>query len=92
MSTPNPLTPIEQAAIPSAVALLEAVQAFIKNMGTDPLQWTVKFPGALVALQGAVMLQAPLLANAEGAAVSAQANATVAGWISKLQAAEKPAG
>ncbi|MDA8119143.1 MAG: hypothetical protein M0Z85_03645 [Gammaproteobacteria bacterium] len=91
MSTPNPLTPIEQAAIPSVVAVLEAVQAFIANMGTDPMQWTVKFPGALVALQGAVMLQAPLLANAEGAAISAQANTTVAGWISKLQAAEKPA-
>ena len=91
MSTPSPLTPIEQAAIPSAVALLQAVQAFIANMGTDPMQWTIKFPGALVALQGAVMLQAPLLANAEGAAISAQASSTVGGWITKLQAAEKPA-
>ena len=88
MSTPNPLTPIEQAAIPSVVAVLEAVQAFIGNMGTDPALWAAKFPGALVALQGAVMLQAPLLANAEGAAVSAQANSTVAGWITKLKAAE----
>lgn len=85
------LTPIEQAAIPSAVALLQAVQAFIANMGTDPMQWTLKFPGALVTLQGAVMLQAPLLANAEGAAVSAQATATVGGWITKLQGLEKPA-
>ena len=91
MSTSNPLTPIEQAALPSAVAVLQAVQAFITNMGTDPAQWALKFPGALVALQGAVMLQAPLLANAEGAAVSAQANSTVAGWINKLKAAEKPA-
>ena len=91
MSTPNPLTPIEQAAIPSVVAVLEAVQAFIGNMGTDPALWAAKFPGALVALQGAVMLQAPLLANAEGAAVSAQANSVVAGWITKLKAAEKPA-
>ena len=91
MSTPNPLTPIEQAAIPSVVAVLEAVQAFIANMGTDPALWVGKFPGALVALQGAVMLQAPLLANAEGAAVSAQANSVVAGWITKLKAAEKPA-
>ena len=91
MTTQNPLTPIQQAAIPSVVAVLEAVQAFIANMGTDPMQWTVKFPGALVALQGAVMLQAPLLANAEGAAVSAQVNDVVAGWITKLQAAQKPA-
>jgi hypothetical protein len=91
MSTPNPLTPVEQAAIPSAIAILQAVQAFIANMGTDPVLWVAKFPGALVALQGAVMLQAPLLANAEGAAVSAQASATVGGWITKLQAAEKPA-
>ena len=91
MSTSNPLTPIEQAALPSAVAVLQAVQAFIANMGTDPAQWTLKFPGALVALQGAVMLQAPILANAEGAAVSAQATSTVGGWITKLQAAEKPA-
>ena len=91
MSTPNPLAPMEQAAIPSAIALLQAVQQFIANMGTDPMQWTLKFPGALVALQGAVMLQAPLLANAEGAAVSAQVNDVVSGWITKLQAAEKPA-
>ncbi len=91
MSTPNPLAPMEQAAIPSAIALLQAVQQFIANMGTDPAQWTLKFPGALVALQGAVMLQAPLLANAEGAAVSAQVNDVVAGWITKLQAAQKPA-
>ena len=91
MTTQNPLTPIEQAAIPSVVSVLEAVQQFIANMGTDPMQWTVKFPGALVALQGAVMLQAPLLANAEGAAVSAQATSTVGGWITKLQALEKPA-
>jgi hypothetical protein len=91
MSTPNPLTPVEQAAIPSVVAVLQAVQQFIANMGTDPMQWTLKFPGALVALQGAVMLQAPLLANAEGAAVSAQVNDVVAGWITKLQAAQKPA-
>ena len=91
MSTPNPLLPLEQAAIPSAVALLQAVQAFIGNMGTDPAQWTLKFPGALVTLQGAVMLQAPLLANAEGAAITSQANAVVGGWITKLQAAEKPA-
>ncbi len=89
--TTSALSPIEQAAIPSAVALLQAVQAFIGNMGTDPAQWPLKFPGALVTLQGAVMLQAPLLANAEGAAVTAQVNATVGGWITKLQAAEKPA-
>ena len=91
MSTPNPLTPIEQAALPSAVAVLQAVQAFISNMGTDPAQWSLKFPGALVTLQGAVMLQAPILANAEGAAVSAAASNAVAGWITKIQAAEKPA-
>jgi hypothetical protein len=91
MSTPNPLTPVEQAAIPSAVAILQAVQAFIANMGTDPALWTLKFPGALVALQGAVMLQAPLLANAEGVAVTGQVNTALSGWITKLQAAEKPA-
>ncbi len=89
MSTPNPVTPLEKAAIPSAIAILQAVQAFITNMGTDPAQWVLKFPGALVALQGAVMLQAPLLASAEGAALSAQVNTTVGGWITKLQAAEK---
>ena len=50
----NQLTSVEQAAIPSAVAVLQAVQAFISNMGTDPAQWALKFPGALVALQGAV--------------------------------------
>jgi len=91
MTTQSVLTPFEQAALPSAVAVLQAVDAFIANMGTDPAQWQLKFPGALVTLQGAVMLEAPLLAQAEGGAVSGQATLAVGGWIKKLQALEKPA-
>src|ERR1700758_1803945 len=42
--------PILVAAVPSLVTVLQAVQTFVANLGTDPAQVPVKFPGALQVL------------------------------------------
>lgn len=83
MSTPNPL---EQAAIPSAIAVLNALQTFLTNLGTDPAKIPVTAPGALQVLLGSVELQAPALANSEWSAVQSAANTKIAGWITSLKA------
>jgi len=88
MSTPNPF---EQAAIPSAIAILQALQTFTTNMGADPTQWGVKFPGALQVLLGSVELQGPAVAGAEAAALQAAANSKIASWIAALQAQQTAA-
>lgn len=84
MSTPNPLL---TAAAPELIAALQAIQTFIANMGPDPAQWMLKFPGASQVLLGTVQMQVPTLATAEGAALQAQANAQIAKWIEGLQKA-----
>lgn len=79
------LTELEIAAIPTAIAVLKAVQAFGSSIGTDPLQYAVKVPGAFKVLVGTLELQVPTLAQAEGGAVIDAANARVASWIASLQ-------
>ena len=86
MSTPNPINTAEQAAIPTAIAILQAFQTFIANLGTDPLQVAAKFPGALQVFLGTVELQGPALATSELSALQTTVNTTVAGWIAKLNA------
>jgi hypothetical protein len=86
MSDPNPLL---VAAEPALVASLQALQTFITNLGTDPAQVAIKFPGALQILLGSVELQLPALASAEFGAAQTAANAAIGGWITKLQAATK---
>jgi hypothetical protein len=83
MSTPNPIL---AAAVPSLVAVLQGVEVFIANLGTDPAQIAVKFPGALAMLLGTIELQLPGLANSEIGAVQTAANAKIAAWITSLQA------
>lgn len=86
MTNPPILSDLEVAAIPTAIAVLQAVQAFNSNMGVDPLLWVVKYPGALTSLVGTLELQVPTLAQAEGGAAISAANARVASWILSLQA------
>jgi hypothetical protein len=83
MSTPNPVV---AAAAPELISVIQAIQTFITTMGPDPIKWAVLFPGASLALQGAVLLQLPTLATAEGGALQTTINATLSGWITKLKA------
>lgn len=87
MSTPNP---VEQAAIPSAIAIIQAMQTFFASLGTDPTQWPLKADGAAKVFLGTVELQLPTLANAEAGAVVTTINTTLNGWVAKLQAAQTP--
>lgn len=95
MSTPNPVpatpaapNPFEEAAIPSAIAIIQALQTLNANMGTDPTQWAVKWPGALQVFLGSVELQGPALASSEASALSSAVNSKLASWLSTLQEAE----
>ena len=83
MSTPNPVV---TAAVPEVVAVLQALQAFVTNLGTDPAQVAIKFPGALQVLIGQIELQLPVLAVAEFTALQSDVNTKISGWISALQA------
>ena len=82
MSTPNPVV---TAAAPSLIQVLEAVQTFVINLGTDPQQVAAKFPGALQVLIGTVELQLPSLASAELSTVQGEVNTKIAGWIASLK-------
>jgi hypothetical protein len=82
MSSPNPF---QAAAAPALIAVLQALQAFLVNMGTDPLQLAVKFPGALQVFLGTVEMQLPAVATAELGAVQTAANAKIAALIAELQ-------
>ena len=75
------------AAAPSLIAVLQALQAFLANIGTDPTQVAIKFPGALQIFLGTVEMQLPAVATAELGAVQTEANAKIAALIAKLQTA-----
>lgn len=84
------VTQIEAAAAPSLIAVLQAVQTFVGNLGTDPAQVAAKFPGALQVLVGSVELQLPALAAAEFATLQSTANSKISAWITSLQALASP--
>jgi hypothetical protein len=83
MSSPNPVL---AAAAPSLIAALQALQTFFTNLGTDPAQVAVKFPGATQVLLGTLEMELPGLAQAELGALQTAANTKIAAWITSLQA------
>jgi len=85
MSTPNPIV---AAAAPSLITALQALQTFFTNLGTDPAQIAVKFPGATQVLLGTLEMELPGLAQSEIGALQTAANAKIAAWITSLQAAK----
>jgi hypothetical protein len=84
VTTPNPIV---AAAVPSLVSVLQALQTFVSNLGTDPAQVAVKFPGALQVLIGSVELQLPVLVSSEFTTLQADANTKIGAWITALQKA-----
>lgn len=82
MSTPNPLL---VAAVPSLENILVALQQFMTNLGTDPAQVAVKFPGAVQVFLGTIEMQAPGLAASELGAVQSAVNAKIGGWLTTLK-------
>jgi hypothetical protein len=82
MSTPNPIL---SAAAPELVIVLQALQQFLTNIGTDQTKFAITLPGALQVFLGTAELQLPALAGAEVGAVQTAANARIASWITQLQ-------
>ena len=77
--------PVVEAAVPSLVAVLQGVKTFVSNLGTDPAQVPLKFPGALAVFLGTVQLQFPALASAEFGALQTDVNGKIDSMIAKLQ-------
>lgn len=88
MSTPNAA---ELAAIPTALAAIAAVKAFSVNMGADPLQWVVKFPGSQLVLLGTMQNLLPSLLVSEGGALQTMVNSQLDSWTATLQKAQAAA-
>lgn len=83
MSTPNPL---EQAAIPTAIAVLQALKQLKADLGSDPAKIPLTAGPALLKFTATVELQAPVLANSEWASIGTTFDSKVDGWIKSLQA------
>jgi hypothetical protein len=96
MSTPDPIpvvpptlvtpvtNPFQAAAIPTAVAVLQAAKQLLANLGTDPLQVAAKAPGAFAVFVGTVQIQLPGLLGQELGAVQTEISAKLDQLISKL--------
>lgn len=82
MSTPNPAL---VAAAPSLIAILQAFQQLNTDMGANPINWAVNWPGASLKFVGAVDLQFPTLATAEVGVVQSDLDTKAASAISYLQ-------
>lgn len=83
MSPPNPIL---VAAVPSLLGVIAAIETLVANVGTDPAQIAVKWPGALNVFLGTVEMQLPALASSEIGAVQTIANAKLAAWATSLKA------
>jgi len=81
MSTQNPIV---TAAAPELIAMIKALQQFNADMGPNPAMWPANYPGAKLKETGAIMLQVPALATAEGGAGLTALNNVYASWITKL--------
>lgn len=73
-------------AAPALIEVLKAIEQFVVNLGTDPAQLAVKFPGALAVLMGTVEMQLPVVAVAELGALQTAISARIAAAIASLQA------
>lgn len=82
------ITAAEKAAIPTAIAALQALKQFEADLGPDPTQWVLTMPGAKLKLLGTLSLQLPVLAKAEAGALGAALGTQVDSWITTLQAAQ----
>lgn len=76
----------EQPALAAGIAILQAGDQFITDMGTNPLQWVANYPGAKLKELGSIQLALGNLIPAEGAALVTEGQALIQNLISKLQA------
>lgn len=86
----NDISPIETAAIPSAVAILKALQTFKNDLGSDPTKLPLTAGPAFLKFTATVELQFPVLATQEWSAIGSQFDAKVNSWVSSLEAKLNP--
>jgi len=86
MSTPDPVSTLEKAAIPTAIAVLQALKQLKADLGSDPAKIPLTAGPALLKFTATVELQAPVLATNEWTAVGSTFDSKVDGWIASLQA------
>ena len=87
MSSSNPVvSDAEIAAIPTAIAAIQAFQAFKNALGPNPLLWASKFGGSELIFFGTLQNLVPSLLTAEGGALSTSIDTITNGWIAALQA------
>lgn len=84
--TSTTVNPLEQAAIPSAIAILLALKQFKTDLGTNPMMIPATAGPALMKFTATVELQAPALATTEWSAAGTEFDSKVDGWISSLTA------
>lgn len=84
------VNPIEAAAIPTAIAVLQALQTFKNDLGADPLKFPLTVGPAFLKFTANVELQAPGLVNSEWSAISLTVDTKVGSLISSLQAKLSP--
>lgn len=80
--------PVVTAAAPEIIAVLQAAQTFINNLGPDPTKFVITAGPAAQVFLGSVGLQLPAALNAEWGAVQTDINGKLASAIASLQ---KPA-
>lgn len=79
-------SPEELAAIPIAIAAINALQAFKNALGPNPLLWPSTIGGAELIFLGTLQNLAPSLLVAEGTALGASVDSITSSWVATLQA------
>lgn len=88
----NPVvTAAEQAAIPTAIASLQAFKQFLVDIGSDPTKYPLTVPPAGGKFLLTLQLQLPSLLVAEDTALIGNASTQADSWIATLKAAQTPA-
>lgn len=76
----------EAAAIPTAIAIVQALKQFKTDLGPDPAKIGLNAGPAFLKFTATVELQAPALLTSEWGAVTANFDTQADGWIAALQA------
>lgn len=84
------LQDIEAAAAPEAIAVIQAIETFNAEMGTNPAEWPANYIPAKLQVLATVTKQFPVLASEEIGALDGAMNSAFSGIVTKLQAV-KPA-
>jgi len=84
------VTTLEQGAIPTAIAIIKAMQTFKNDLGTNPLLIPGNAGPAFLKFVSTVELTVPGLATTEWSAAGAEFDTKAESWIASLEAKMNP--